>query len=90
MTLTMHTPDIDQLTARIGSHYELIMLATKRVGQLREGAKPMVKINSSNLLDVALAEIAAGKIKAQRIPPSPEGEEIKPQGNVQDPKGEAL
>ena len=78
----MQTPDIDESTARIGSHYELIMLAIERVRQLREGAKPMVKINSRNLLNIALAEIAAGKIKAQRIPLSPE-EEMKRDENMQ-------
>ena len=81
MTLTMQT--IDQLTAKIGNRYELTMLAAKRARQLNVGAKPMVKINSKNLLNIALAEIAAGKIKAKRISPSPKGEKANPEENVQ-------
>jgi len=38
-------------------------LAAKRAKQLREGAPPLVQIDSHHPLTIALAEIAAGKIK---------------------------
>lgn len=38
-------------------------LAAKRAKQLREGAPPLVQIESNHPLTIALAEIAAGKIK---------------------------
>ena len=43
--------------------YVLSNLAAKRAKQLREGAPPLVSIESNHPLTIALAEIAAGKIK---------------------------
>jgi len=43
--------------------YVLSNLAAKRAKQLREGAPPLVNIESNHPLTIALAEIAAGKIK---------------------------
>jgi DNA-directed RNA polymerase subunit omega len=43
--------------------YVLSNLAAKRAKQLREGAPPLVAIESNHPLTIALAEIAAGKIK---------------------------
>lgn len=50
------------------NHYEhgkfvLSNLAAKRAKQLKEGAMPLVQIDSHHPLTIALAEIAAGKIK---------------------------
>ncbi len=44
--------------------FVLSNLAAKRAKQLREGAPPLVQIDSPHPLTIALAEIAAGKIKA--------------------------
>lgn len=44
--------------------FVLANLAAKRAKQLREGAPPLVSIESNHPLTIALAEIAAGKIKA--------------------------
>jgi DNA-directed RNA polymerase subunit omega len=41
----------------------LTNLAAKRARQIKEGAPPLVRIDSSHPLSIALAEIAAGKIK---------------------------
>lgn len=43
--------------------YVLSNLAAKRAKQLKEGAPPLVQIESNHPLTIALAEIAAGKIK---------------------------
>jgi DNA-directed RNA polymerase subunit omega len=43
--------------------FVLSNLAAKRAKQLREGAPPLVRVESSHPLTIALAEIAAGKIK---------------------------
>jgi len=40
----------------------LSIVAAKRAKQLAQGARPMVKCNSENFLDVALLEIAEGKL----------------------------
>ena len=42
--------------------YKLVILASKRVRQLREGAHKLVRTSSQNPTTVALEEIAAGKI----------------------------
>ena len=43
--------------------FVLSNLAAKRAKQLREGAPPLVRVESSHPLTIALAEIAAGTIK---------------------------
>src|SRR3954466_16339943 len=43
--------------------FVLSNLAAKRAKQLREGAPPLVNVESNHPLTIALAEIAAGKIK---------------------------
>ena len=43
--------------------FVLTNLAAKRAKQIKEGAPPLVRIDSSHPLSIALAEIAAGKIK---------------------------
>lgn len=43
--------------------FVLSNLAAKRAKQLKEGAPPLVRIDSNHPLTIALAEIAAGKIK---------------------------
>ncbi len=43
--------------------FVLSNLAAKRAKQLREGAPPLVQTESTHPLTIALAEIAAGKIK---------------------------
>lgn len=50
--------------------FVLSNLAAKRAKQLREGALPLVRIDSHHPLTVALAEIAAGKIKPIFAAPS--------------------
>jgi len=44
--------------------FVLSNLAAKRAKQLREGAPPLIRVESNHPLTIALAEIAAGKIKA--------------------------
>jgi DNA-directed RNA polymerase subunit omega len=43
--------------------FVLSNLAAKRAKQLREGAPPLVQVDSHHPLTIALAEIAAGRIK---------------------------
>ena len=56
-------PSPDKIDAAIDSKYKLVILASKRAKQLKEGAKAFVTPpDSQNPLTVALEEIAAGKI----------------------------
>jgi DNA-directed RNA polymerase subunit omega len=56
-------PSPDILNEFAQGKYVLSNLAAKRAKQLREGAPPLVNIESNHPLTIALAEIAAGKIK---------------------------
>lgn len=57
-------PSPDVLNELENGKFVLSNLAAKRANQIREGAPPMVAVESSHPLTIALAEIAAGKIKA--------------------------
>lgn len=56
-------PSPDILNDYPHGRFVLSNLAAKRARQLREGAMPLVQIDSHHPLTIALAEIAAGKIK---------------------------
>jgi DNA-directed RNA polymerase subunit omega len=53
----------------ISNKQQLINMVSKRVRELSAGSRPMVEINyeigQMGLADIALAEIAAGKLTAQ-------------------------
>jgi len=56
-------PPLEALLDRVENKYELVIVAAKRARQLKEGALPMVDVDSGNPVTVALEEIAAGKIR---------------------------
>ena len=56
-------PSPDILSEFPQGKFVLSNLAAKRAKQLREGAPPLVQIESNHPLTIALAEIAAGTIK---------------------------
>ena len=56
-------PSPDILNNYEHGKFVLSNLAAKRAKQLREGAPPLVQVDSTHPLTIALAEIAAGKIK---------------------------
>jgi len=56
-------PNPDKLNSLEFGPFVLANLAAKRAKQIKEGAPPLVRIDSSHPLSIALAEIAAGKIK---------------------------
>ena len=54
---------LSKALSRMPNRYLLVNLLTKRIRQLREGAKPLVsRGNDLSLEDIALTEIAEGKI----------------------------
>ncbi|MCH7905156.1 MAG: DNA-directed RNA polymerase subunit omega [Armatimonadetes bacterium] len=56
-------PQPDILNEHEFGRFVLANLAAKRARQIKDGAPPLVRIDSSHPLSIALAEIAAGKIK---------------------------
>lgn len=59
----MIKPPLEALLDRVESKYALVIVAAKRARQLKEGALPLVDVDSANPVTVALEEIAAGKIR---------------------------
>jgi len=54
---------LNELLSKVGNRYQVVLLASRRARKLGGGAKPLVRIDSKKLVNIALAEIAAGKIK---------------------------
>ncbi len=59
----MIKPPLEALLDRVENKYALVIVAAKRARQLKDGALPMVDVDSGNPVTVALEEIAAGKIR---------------------------
>lgn len=59
----MIKPPLEALLDRVENKYALVIVAAKRARQLKEGALPMVDVDTGNPVTVALEEIAAGKIR---------------------------
>jgi DNA-directed RNA polymerase subunit omega len=80
-SITTMLPSPDILNDFPYGKFVLSNLAAKRAKQLREGAPPLVQIDSHHPLTIALAEIAAGRIKpilptAAELAQAEEGAEI--------------
>lgn len=58
----MIKPSLEELLEQVESKYALVIVAAKRAMQLKEGALPLVDIDSTNPVTIALEEIATGKI----------------------------
>lgn len=66
---------IEELVERVGSAYTVVVAAAKRAKQIKEGAPPLVQVESRNPLTIALHEIALGLVEiTEPIPPSEEPE----------------
>ncbi len=59
----MIKPPLEALLDRVANKYALVIVAAKRARQLKDGALPMVDVDSGSPVTVALEEIAAGKIR---------------------------
>jgi DNA-directed RNA polymerase subunit omega len=64
-------PAPDILNEFEGGKFALSNLAAKRARQIKDGAPPMVRVDSNNALTIALTEIAQGKVKAKFPPEQP-------------------
>ncbi|MGH2627926.1 MAG: DNA-directed RNA polymerase subunit omega [Anaerolineales bacterium] len=59
----MIKPPLEALLDRVDNKYALVIVAAKRARQLKEGALPMVDVESASPVTIALEEISAGKIR---------------------------
>ena len=62
----LNQPPLDVLLEKVDSRYTLVVAAAKRARQLMEGVEPLIDVNSSKPVTIALNEIAAGKVKYER------------------------
>ncbi len=53
----MYRPSINELSNIGDSRYTLVMLASKRARELVDGAKPLIDIDSSKPVSIAIEEI---------------------------------
>ncbi|MFH1778229.1 MAG: DNA-directed RNA polymerase subunit omega [Candidatus Omnitrophota bacterium] len=59
----MKEVSVQDLVKKVGSIYKLVVLASRRTVELTNGAVPLVeKLNHIEFADLALQEIAQGKI----------------------------
>ena len=58
----MIKPTLEELLDQVESKYALVIATAKRARQVKDGSLPMVDVDSSNPVTVALEEIATGKI----------------------------
>jgi len=56
-------PPLEELLGQIVSKYALVMVAAKRARQLKDGVLPLVDIDSTNPVTIALEEISTGKVR---------------------------
>lgn len=53
----------EELVERVGSAYTVVIAAAKRAKQIKEGAPPLVAVDTRNPLTIALHEIALGLVE---------------------------
>ncbi len=71
----MNNAYLERAKERIPDPQILSVVAAKRARQLAQGARPMIKCDSSQVLDVALLEIAEGLLSYEFGDEVPAGEE---------------
>jgi len=59
----MIKPSLEELLAQVDNKYALVIITSKRARQVKEGMLPLVDIDSTNPVTIALEEIATGKIR---------------------------
>ena len=55
-------PTLESLMKRVDSKYTLVTLAEKRARQLTDGDKPLVDVDTTKVVSIAMEEIDQGKI----------------------------
>lgn len=62
----MLRPTNEELQSRIDNPFVVVIIAAKRAKQLSSGHPKLVDANSSDIIKIALEEIAKGKIKCRK------------------------
>lgn len=65
----MKTKYIEEAAKVVTNKQQLINMVSKRLRELSAGSRPMIEVDlQMGLADIALAEIAAGKLSAESAP----------------------
>ncbi len=59
----MYTVTNEKLLKKVPNNYILVRMATERLKELRQGAKPLVDTNTDNLYEVFSEEVLQDKLK---------------------------
>ena len=55
-------PTLESLMTKVDSKYMLVTLAAKRARQLTDGDEPLVDVDTTKVVSIAMEEIDQGKI----------------------------
>ncbi len=55
-------PTLESLMTKVDSEYTLVTLAAKRARQLTDGDEPLVDVDTTKVVSIAMEEIDQGKI----------------------------
>lgn len=55
-------PTLESLITKVDSKYTLVTLAAKRARQLTDGDEPLVDVDTTKVVSIAMEEIDQGKI----------------------------
>lgn len=64
----MIKPSLEELLGQVENKYALVIMTAKRARQLKDGGLPLVDVESTNPVSVALEEIATGRIRLEEKP----------------------
>ena len=74
----MNAHKIEEAAKVIPNKQQLVNMVSKRVRELSAGSRPMVEVNlSMGLADIALMEIAAGKLAMEETAPLLQEDEVQ-------------
>ena len=61
----MIKPPLEELLEQVNTKYALVLVAAKRARQLKDGVLPLVDVDTTNPVSVALEEIATGRVRVE-------------------------
>jgi DNA-directed RNA polymerase subunit omega len=67
MTDSMINPSIVSLLHKVDNRYSLIVLTARRSRELIDGAKPLIEMDSTKPVTIAINEIEEGKITYENV-----------------------
>ncbi|MCX7884357.1 MAG: DNA-directed RNA polymerase subunit omega [Caloramator sp.] len=67
MNNSMINPPILSLLEKVNDKYSLVVVTAKRARQIIEGKKPLIEIDSTKPVTIAINEINEGKINFENV-----------------------